>query len=142
MAKATRDIEMRVGVKQLQAAILDFEKYPSFLNEVVTAKRLPGGTDSNFRVQFELEIIKRFVYVLEFDVTPEKEIAWRLVESDFFKKNEGRWALSPVGEERTRVQYEVDIAVGFLIPGFVSKKLADHNLPSMLSSFEAEAKKR
>lgn len=141
MAKATKSIDMQVAAKQLQAAILDFEAYPKFLKEVVGAKRLPGGSDTKFRVQFDLEILKRFQYVLEFDVKPEKEIAWRLVESDFFKKNEGRWVLAGDGN-RTHVDYEVDIAVGFLIPGFVSKKLAEQNLPSMLASFEAEAKKR
>jgi ribosome-associated toxin RatA of RatAB toxin-antitoxin module len=93
------------------------------------------------RVIFELEVMKRFQYELEFNIIPGKEVTWHLVESNFFKKNEGRWGLASLGADRTHVQYEVEVAFGFFVPGWVTKKLTEVNLPKMLDSFEGQAKK-
>jgi len=138
MAAAKAEAEWDVGTKRITDVVLDFESYPKFLPEVIAARRLPVS-DGALQVEFELELVKRFRYVLKFRVR-EDEIAWSLVDSDFFKKNEGRWVLTPISRQRTRVRYECDVAVGFLIPGWISRKLTEINLPRMLESFEKRAK--
>ncbi|MBI4403308.1 MAG: SRPBCC family protein [Deltaproteobacteria bacterium] len=138
MAKVIRSKELAVSVERLVAVILDFESYPEFLSGVVSARREQSSNGKPV-VTFELEIIKRFEYTLEFNITGVEEIAWKLVKSNFFKKNDGRWLLKRMGQNRTHASYELDLAFGFLVPGWVAKTLTEVNLPKMFDQFEARA---
>ena len=139
MARVTREKEMNVPREYLANAITAFEFYPEFLPEVVSVKRLSGGTTERQKVAFELEIVKRFQYTLEFEIRGLDEVSWRLGESNFFKINEGRWQLKALTAERTHVTYEVEVGFGFFVPGWITKKLTEVNLPKMLESFENRA---
>jgi len=140
MPSAVREKEMSVGIDTLRGVILDFESYPSFLSEVVTAKTRSGGTPQRTLVDFEIEVIKRFAYTLEFSFADEREIRWKLVEGKIFTKNEGRWRLEPRGD-KTFATYELEIALTLFVPGWVTKKLTENNLPRLLDSYEEQAKK-
>ena len=141
MPAVVREKVMEVPKSALFKVITDFEKYPEFVDEVVSVEILPGATPTKKQVKFELEVIKRFDYVLEFDIKGQEEVAWRLVSSNIFKKNEGKWVLKEEGAGKTGVTYSLDIGLGFLVPGWVSKKLTETNLPKMLDGFESRAKK-
>lgn len=132
---------MDVSADALKRAILDFEKYPKFVSEVVSAKPHEKKNDGTQLVEFELEVLKRFQYTLEFDLTEDDVIRWRLIDSNFFTSNEGAWKLTSLGKNKTGVVYELDVGVKFLIPSWVAKKLTEVNLPRLLESFEARAKK-
>ena len=131
---------MGVDIDSLRQAITQFDQYPSFLSEVVGANTIPSEDPNKPQVEFEIEVIKRFRYKLEFDVSDPNNISWRLLESDFFKKNQGSWKLTDKGNGETNVVYELDVGFGLLVPGFVSKKLTEVNLPRLLESFESQAK--
>jgi ribosome-associated toxin RatA of RatAB toxin-antitoxin module len=60
------------------------------------------------------------------------------VESDFFKTNQGKWILSP-HQVGTWVKYELEVGFGFLVPGWITKKLTESNLPQMFDKFETRA---
>ena len=47
--------------------------------------------------------------------------------------------LKSKGEKETEVHYELDVAVVFLIPSWIAKKLTEVNLPKMFESFEQRA---
>jgi len=137
MASVIRDKEMQVSVQCLWDVITDFEKYPEFVDGVVDVKiKSPGN---NPVVQYELEIIKRFKYELQFQFQPHTEVAWKLVESNFFKVNEGRWLLKELDKNRTQATYEVEVGFGFFVPKWVTKKLTEINLPNMFEAFEQRA---
>jgi ribosome-associated toxin RatA of RatAB toxin-antitoxin module len=140
MAEVVREKIMNVPSQALFRAITEFEKYPEFLGEVTGAKVVKKVAPDKVQVQFEIEVVKTFVYTLEFQVKGEEEIRWKLLESDFFKKNEGRWLLKAKGAKETEVHYELDVAVVFLIPSWIAKKLTEVNLPKMFESFETRAK--
>lgn len=140
MAEVKREMTMAVSQKALFQAITDFERYPDFVDEVVSVSILESK-ESFRKVKFELEVIKRFDYVLEFTLQGQDRVEWRLVSSNFFKKNEGRWILKSVDTGHTHVDYALDIGFGFLVPGWVSKKLTETNLPKMLKGFETRAMK-
>jgi ribosome-associated toxin RatA of RatAB toxin-antitoxin module len=129
---------MGVSVEALRKAILDFEGYPTFLPEVVSARKRPQGTPECTYVDFELEIIKRFQYTLVFDSHDETEIRWHLHEGKIFKRNQGRWILRPQGQ-RLHATYELDVELGLYVPGWVTKKLTENNLPRLLENYEARA---
>ena len=141
MAKAIKEKEMNVSAAALRNVVIDFEKYPEFVTEVVSVERLTDDTKKP-RVKFELEVVKRFQYVLDFDLTHETDVHWTLVESNFFKTNTGAWLLKPLGESSTHATYELDVSFGFMVPGWVTRKLTEVNLPKMMESFENEALKR
>ncbi len=127
---------MAVPREALYQVITDFDSYPEFVGEVVSVKVLPGATKSKMKVAFELEIVKKFQYTLEFTLKENEEVSWSLVESNFFKTNTGKWILKDAGKGKTDATYELDVAVGFLIPGWISKKLTETSLPRMLDNFE------
>ena len=130
---------MAVSPEALRAAITDFKSYPEFVAEVVSAKaQKPKGGKQ--KVSFQIEVIKSFEYTLEFDLSRENEIHWKLVDSNFFTTNEGAWILTPAKGGKTKVRYELEVGVKFLVPGFVAKKLTEVSLPKLLESFEERAK--
>lgn len=141
MAEVVEKLTMDVPRQALWDTITSFDEYPNFVDEVVKAERLPGGTDARFQVQFELEVVKRFVYVLEFAASSPETLSWKLVESNFFKRNQGAWKLEENGG-KTDVVYEVDVEVGFFVPKWVAKKLTAVSLPRMMKAFEERAKQR
>ncbi len=140
MAKVIREKKMAVSQEALFKTITEFEKYPDFLKEVVGAKVVGKRTPEKIRVQFEIEIVRKFIYILEFSIVSKNEITWKLVESDFFKQNEGRWILNSNGTHETAVHYELEVGVVFLIPSWISNKLTEVNLPKMFDSFESRAR--
>ena len=141
MPKVNREKRMDVPAGMLARAILEFESYPEFLDEVVSATLQPGGTDTVQTVKFELEVIKKFSYTLQFDIKGKEEIAWKLVDGNFFKINDGKWVLKAVDDNSVDVTYELEIGFGFLVPGFIAKKLTEVNLPRMFDSYEERARK-
>ncbi len=139
MPKVVLERTMSVSMEALKRVVLDFEKYPEFLPEVVGAKSIGALQKGIQEVEFEIEVIKRFRYRLQFDLTKPNEVRWRLVESNFFTANEGAWLLTPSSKKKTEVKYELEVGVKFLVPGFISKKLTQVSLPKLLDSFEARA---
>ncbi len=142
MAKVTREKEMDVSAEALADVILDFEHYPEILGEVKSATPTWSKAKKACSVNFELEVVKRFVYDLKFDVDYPSRVAWTLTKSDFFKENRGSWTLKSLGKKRCHVIYEVEVGFGFLVPGWITKKLTEVNLPKMLDKFETAAKER
>lgn len=138
-SRIQREREFKVPSQLLYQVIVDFENYKNFLPEVVGSSIVSGKGSEKVRVRFEIDLMKRFIYDLEFDLFPEKEVHWRLLESDFFKANQGRWILTP-NSSGTHVQYELEVGFGFLVPGWITKKLTESNLPQMFDKFEMRAK--
>lgn len=133
-----REREFNVELGKLYAVITDFENYKTFLPEVVGSEIVSGKGTDKVGVRFEIDLMKRFAYLLEFHLVPEKEVRWRLIESDFFKTNQGRWILTP-NQSKTHVKYELEVGFGFLVPGWITKRLTENNLPQMFDKFETRA---
>lgn len=130
---------MGVSLDALKRVILDFEKYPLFLSEVIVAKTKDAKQPGHQLVEFEIEVVKRFKYTLDFDTTGGNVIRWRLVDSNFFTANEGSWDLKALGKDKVEAKYQLEVGVKFMVPGFVAKKLTEVQLPKLLDNFEARA---
>lgn len=137
MAKIVAERLMPISVKKLWNVILAFEDYPNFLKEVISTKVEKKG--KLFLVEFEIELLKRFKYTLEFSTTPFTEITWKLVEGELFKTNSGKWVLKEKTKNQTLAIYETEVTFGFFVPNWVIKKLTEVNLPAMLEAFERRA---
>jgi coenzyme Q-binding protein COQ10 len=141
MAQVVRDKVMAVSPKALFDTITDFENYPKFLSEVKGAK-VKSKSGKKKKVVFDIEVIKPFTYTLEFEIEEPTKVSWKLIDSNFFKTNEGKWELKPKGPKSTEVHYELEVGFGFFVPGFITKKLTEVNLPKMFDSFEQAALSR
>jgi len=137
--QVVKERDFHVPVSSLYRVVTDFDNYKNFLPEVSGSEIVSGRGTDKVRVRFEINLMKRFAYDLEFRLIPEKEVGWKLVESDFFKVNEGRWIFNP-SKDVTHVKYELTVQFGFLVPSWITKKLTENNLPKMFDQFESKAK--
>ncbi len=120
--------------------ISGFEDYPEFVEGCTQAKTLKK-TKNGCQVAYKVSLIKEITYTLNHVLEPEKGIlSWSLVESDFFKKNEGRWEIAPQGKNQTQALYQVELEFKIPVPGLILNRIIKSGLPTLLQNFEKRAK--
>ncbi len=141
MAQAEFHEVLTVNKEKLFSTITNYESYPQFV-EGCTAVKVEKRSDGNVRVVYHVDMMsKSLSYTLDHKEDAEKGvIEWNLVESNFFKKNDGKWELKKVAGEKTDVRYALDVEFKIPVPGFVLNRLVKGNLPGMVKSFEKQAK--
>lgn len=141
MAQATRTETFDVGIQAIYDTILDYAAYPDFVDGCSSVNILEQS-DAGARVEYGLNLIKKFKYILVLKNTAPTEVSWRFESGDLFKKNEGSWKLKDNGDGTTEVTYALEIDV----KGFAPKRLVDgltsKNLPNMMSQYKNRAKER
>lgn len=140
MPEVQKQHRMQVPKSSIYKAVTSFDEYADFLPEVVSATILDGASETLALVKFEIEVMKRFEYVLEFTMKPDSEVHWKLHESNLFKKNQGAWKFVAINEGTTEVHYSVEVEFGFMVPGWAVKKLTANSLPKMFDNFETKAR--
>lgn len=138
MPKAMRTEIFNVTPEKIFNVIIDYASYPNFVDGVseINVKRF----DSNGAlVEYSINLIKKFSYLIELKHTPYKSVSWSLVSGDIFKKNNGSWILNDLGNNKTEVKYEVDVEFKGFAPDMVVKKLVSSNLPSMMEAYHKRA---
>lgn len=146
MAAAERKEILDESVEKLYSVITDFASYPKFVTGMKDAK-LIEETASHKIFYFDIEMIKRVNYKIKIvsQISPDKtkaEVDWTLVESQFFKGNNGSWRLKSLGDKKTEATYKLELDFNFPVPGFVLKGMIASNLPNAMKEFLNEAKKR
>ena len=141
MAQASITEKLNVSKEKLIQTVLNFEAYPQF---VEGCKRVAVNrkSESEAQVEYFINMMKEISYTLEHksDIA-EGVLNWKMVSSDFLKKNQGSWKIKETGPRSCEVTYELEIDFNFPVPGFILNRLVKGNLPSMLRNFEAQAKK-
>lgn len=138
MPSATREIEIDVTPEELMGVITDFESYPEFIPEMVSARVVRQHGDT-WEVAFGIHVVRRLDYTLKLIRVSPTRIEWKLV-SGVFKSNEGSWNLVALeGGTRTHAEYSVDIQVGMFLPGSLVRSLVGKTLPAMLAKFKDRA---
>lgn len=142
MAEATKTMSMSVSRETLWKTILDYERYPEFVDGAKNVKIVSRGKGAS-RVEYGIEMMgKQIVYVLDHHEEKENEVmSWTLVESNFLKSNAGSWRLKDLGGGKTEATYSLELEFKIPVPGFVLSGLVKSSLPRMLSQFENQAKK-
>lgn len=141
MPSATREIEINVPPDVLMSVITDFESYPEFIPEMVSARVVRQHGDT-WEVAFGIHVVRRLDYTLRLAKVSPTRIEWELV-TGVFKSNQGSWNLVGLDEgKRTHAEYSVDIQVGMFLPGSLVRSLVGKTLPAMLKKFKERAEKR
>jgi coenzyme Q-binding protein COQ10 len=140
MPSATRSIDVNCSPEKLLSVITNFEAYPRFIPEMVSAKIIQQTGDV-WEVSFGIHVVRRLDYTLRLTQVNPHRVEWKLV-TGVFRSNEGAWQLTPLDEgTRTHAEYTVDIQVGMFLPGSLVRSLVGKSLPSMLKKFKEQAEK-
>jgi ribosome-associated toxin RatA of RatAB toxin-antitoxin module len=134
-----RDV-FSVNREQLYSAITQYENYPQFV-EGCTSVKVDRQGAGKARVTYHVNVMSQDVtYTLDHIESPEKGLVeWTLVDSNFFKKNNGSWQIQSTGNGKTDVHYVIDVEFKIPVPGFILNKLVKGSLPGMVKSFEKRA---
>jgi len=136
MAKLETDHTFLGSIDQVFGGLKQYDRYPEYLPGVTGVSILPAkAPESTCRVRYELKIIKEFYYTLNMYEDQPHSIWWDLDESNIMKANNGSWKLTESGE-KTRAIYTLDIKLKGLVPRAVTDRVAEANLPGMLSGFQ------
>ncbi|HUP57784.1 MAG TPA: SRPBCC family protein [Bdellovibrionota bacterium] len=140
MAQAEITETLAVDKDKLLATIVKYEDYPRFV-EGCTSVKVERPSPNEARVTYLVNMMKEITYTLDQKADPAKGvIEWSLVSSDFMKVNNGRWELRSVGPGKTEAKYRIEIEFKFPVPSMILNRLIKGSLPSMVRSFEKQAK--
>lgn len=142
MAQAEYCETLNVNREKLYSVITNYQSYPEFVEgcKEVQVKRDPNGA---LYVTYHVSIMSQDIrYTLEHHENTESgEFEWKLVESNFFKKNVGKWELRSIEPNKTEVRYSIEVEFKIPVPNFVLNRIVKGSLPSMVKSFANRAKK-
>jgi coenzyme Q-binding protein COQ10 len=136
MAGATRTIVINAPPDKVFDTIINYDRYPQWLPEVKkihTSDRKGNEVKIHYEVDFKIKTIRYTILARE--ERPQR-MSWSFVEGEVMKDNKGSWVLEPEGEGRTKVTYNVEVAVGPLVPKSFLNTLVDQTLPKMLESLK------
>lgn len=141
MANATRTEIMDVDINKLYDVIVDYAKYPEFVDGVSSTKVL-SQNEAGAKVEYSVNMIKSFKYIIATTHTKPTKVVWALESGDLFKKNDGSWTLKDLGGGKTEVTYSLEVDFKMFAPNSVLSALTEKNLPVMMQSFLKRAKSR
>lgn len=113
--------------------LIDYEKYPEFLNEVKSVKVVEDNGDSK-KVEFKVSVIKSLTYLNEQKEIRPTEVSWNFLKGDLFKSMRGHWKLSEEGG-KTKAEYFVEANFGLFVPKTMTKTVLSVNLPAMMKAY-------
>ncbi len=137
MPGASTSILIDVPPRVIYDVVTDFESYPEFLPDV--KRVLMEKKSKGCQASFEISVIKKIHYTLDFVFTPNKKVVWSFVKGDLFKDNKGQWLFEEVKKGQTKATYHVEVDFGFMVPSLITNKLVGSNLPAMMKRFKERA---
>lgn len=133
---------LSVEKEKLLAVITRYENYPRFVDGC-TAVDVEKRGDGSVRVKYQVNVMSQDVnYTLDhYENQSTGRVEWSLVDSNFFKKNQGHWEIKEAGQGKVDVVYALDVEFKVPVPGFILNRLVKGSLPGMVKSFEKQAQK-
>lgn len=133
MASASTTEVFNCTPEQFCKIVMDYEKYPEYLQEVKSVKVLK--TEGNRKlVEFSVSVVKSFKYSLWMTEKAPSSVSWEFAGGDIFKTSNGFWKLEEESG-KTRATYSVEATFAMFVPGPIAKALVSVNLPNMISAY-------
>lgn len=142
MPVSSTTVESFVSPEEFKEVVLDFEKYPEFLDEVKRVE-VKERTDEVALVTFFVEVSVgglevKTEYTVRYELS-DSVIKWTLDSSPDLSKNDGTWTLEETDDGEVRASYESELITSLPIPEEVQKIFADEQLPKMMQAFRDRA---
>jgi ribosome-associated toxin RatA of RatAB toxin-antitoxin module len=141
MAQASRTETVDIEINKIYDTIIDYAKYPEYVDGV-SAIKVISQNETSAKVEYSLNIIKTFKYIVNTKQERPTRVSWTLDSGDLFKKNNGEWKLKDLGNGKTEVTYSLELDFKLFAPSSILTSLTDKNLPSMMKAFFNRAKTR
>lgn len=139
MASAEFHEVLDVDKDKLFQVITRYEEYPQFVDGCKSVK--VDRAKNPVHATYHVSMMKDVTYTLEHHEDASTGVVkWHLIDSDFFKMNNGRWELKSAGPGKTDVRYTLEVEFKIPVPGLILNKLVKGSLPSMVKSFQKRAK--
>lgn len=140
MASAQRTELMEASAESIYKVLTDYNSYGDYMDGVSKVEVIERNGNTVL-AKYDINMIKKFSYVLKLEEVENKSISWSFVEGDIFSMNSGSWVLNDLGNGTTEVEYsvEVDIKVKMMGSGMIVKKLVNTSLPALMKSVEKRA---
>ncbi|MCP3169315.1 type II toxin-antitoxin system RatA family toxin [Myxococcus qinghaiensis] len=138
MPGASRTIVINAPIEKVFDVITQYDRYPEFLPEVKET-RTANRKDNTVDVHYKVDVMKTVRYSIRVVEERPRRMSWTFIEGEVMKDNKGSWVLEPEGEGKTRATYNVEMALGLLVPKAVVNALVDTSLPKMLEAFKRRA---
>ena len=139
MPQATRQEVWDAPIEKIFDVITKYEDYPQYVDGCSSTQVL-SRENGVAKVEFGLNLIKKFKYILTLNETKPTEISWSFESGDIFKKNEGSWKFKDLGDGRTQVDYSLEVEIKGFAPKTLVSSLTEKNLPAMLKSYHERCK--
>jgi len=144
MAQAEHESTYSVSAEKFYLAVTQYENYPEFVDGMKKV-RVEKGVDGSIVGHYDLSMMsKDMSYVLKIQESPSttpKTVSWSLIRSEFFKVNNGKWTIQPLGENQCKVHYSLEVEFSFSVPSFILKGIVKGTLPTVMNGFFERAKK-
>ena len=130
--------EIYASPAEVMAVVADFGAYPDWVGnleevEVLARDRRGRGTRVAFRLGTPWG---EQAYTLAYQYQPRGAgMSWTYVEGSL-EDLAGSYALEPVGDGATRVTYQLEVALGMPIPGFLMRQAAKQIVRSALGDLK------
>jgi ribosome-associated toxin RatA of RatAB toxin-antitoxin module len=130
--------EVHATPAEVMAVVADFEAYPEWVGnleqvEVLAHDRRGRGTRVAFRLGTPWG---EQAYTLAYRYQPrDAGMTWTYVEGSL-EDLAGSYALEPAGDGTTRVTYQLEVALGMPIPGFLMRQAAKQIVRSALGDLK------
>jgi ribosome-associated toxin RatA of RatAB toxin-antitoxin module len=124
---ATKTITIAAPPEQCYEIVVDFERYPEWVNDVAAAEVVDRDTEGRPRdVEYLVSALGRKAhYTLRYDYADAPDILrWELVEGDIMKAIDGtyQFARSAEIEGGTDVTYDLSIDLIVPMPAFLKRR--------------------
>ncbi len=141
MAQAEFREVLLVDEQKLLRVISQYEAYPEFVDGCRSVRVLSQSSSDLLRVQYEVTVMSQEItYTLDHKHDLKSgRVEWSLVESNFFKKNIGRWEVKSAGAGKSDVSYSIEVEFKVPVPSFILNRLVKGSLAGMVKSFEKRA---
>ena len=139
MVKIANSIVVGVPAKRAFEVITQFSRYPKFLHDITEAKVLKS-TAKKAQVAFQIKMIQKVDYTLEFTLTPDELAVWKFIKGDpVLKDNSGSWRIEAQTPKKTVLFYEANIELSIWIPESMLKSILEENLPKICLLYTSDA---
>lgn len=138
MPGATRSIVINAPMEKVFDVVSAYERYPEFLPEVKEV-RVSNRKEAECDVHYKVDVMKTIRYTVHIKEERPSRVSWSFVEGEFMRDNKGGWVLESAGEGKTQATYNVEMALGPLVPKAIVNALVETSLPRMLEAFKKRA---
>jgi ribosome-associated toxin RatA of RatAB toxin-antitoxin module len=122
--------------------ITELETYPQWAEGVLETEVLerdPSGRPARARFRVDAKVAE-VTYVIVYTYTVDT-VSWTLVEGETISQLDGRYELTPSGQE-TQVRYDLEADVDLPLPGFLKKRAAKQILEQGLDGLKRRAESK